>query len=245
MFQNTNVNVIIASVAVIIAAGVLGSVRQHPTHRSINVTGECMRELSKDRTAITLRIQNVEKDAAAANARTSQTYDRIAAFITENFKNAELETTEISSRERREWNQANKRNELIGFESTIRLDIVVRDRSEISKILANALANTNVMSEGLRSFVSPRALREGQDACIAEAMADARTKAGKLAASGGARVGRMTHASYHTNQNNHMPQPRRMMRSAGAVMDNAMAAPEIFARDETISITVNAGFDLR
>ena len=70
--------------------------------RKINVNGECLTSVPKDRTAITLRVTTLDKNAAKSMKMATE---KMAA-ITDYLKtiDVKMQTTEFNSYEKSEWN---------------------------------------------------------------------------------------------------------------------------------------------
>ena len=85
-----------------VASLALDFARQPGEVRKINVNGECLTSVAKDRTAITLRVTTLDKNAAVSMKKATE---KVAA-ITDYLKtiDVKMQTTEFDSYEKTEWN---------------------------------------------------------------------------------------------------------------------------------------------
>jgi uncharacterized protein YggE len=218
----------------------------------VSVTGECLRKVAKDRTAIVLEVKNLKPDSSAAVRASTATYNRISAYVAGvQAKNpdVEIETTRMDTYDKTEWNQALKKNVKLGVESVIGLEVSVASRDLIGEILAEVSKDKDVYTNGLRAYASKELLKEEQGACLAEAVRDARARAESLAAANGQKIGPMVSvSSYQTVSGGAQPVMYKA-RAANIMMADSVAesmpAPAIFAGNVDLSVTVNANFKLK
>ncbi len=255
--KNLNVNVIFISVIVILcfASYKIWDAEKYKGARQVVVRGECLKSVAKDRTAVTVEVKNLEKNASIANKKSMETYGKITNYIVElkkNFPDTDLETLAVESYERREWSESAKKNVLLGIESVIRLEITTPDKELVEKILAEISKYSDVYTNNLRMFTSKKLMKQEQEDCIAEATKNAKEKAKALAKAGGSKVGKLLNASFsQTAGVSSSGYVNTMMEFAvaedyeAAPRAKSFAAPALFTKDSEISVSVNATFELK
>jgi uncharacterized protein YggE len=249
--KDMNVNVVFGAAA-ILASAVFHALVPPPRLGEVSVAGECMKKVAKDRTAVVLEIKNLKKDSTAAVRASTETYNRISEYmlaVQSRVPGTELETTRMDTYDKTEWNQALKKNEKLGVESVIGLEISLADRALLGEILAEVSKNKDVYTNGLNMYASKELLKAGRDACLDEALKDARAKAETLARANGQEIGPMLSASSYQTVSGGGRTVEYKARVANMVMAEASmdsaAAPALFAGSAEISIGVNASFKLK
>ncbi|MEE1111378.1 MAG: SIMPL domain-containing protein, partial [Alphaproteobacteria bacterium] len=164
------------------------------TSRTISVNGECLTTAPRDKTAITLRV-SVLDDSAAESMRVATTQ---MSEITNYLKTlpVEMQTTQFNSYEKTEWNREAQKNEILGIETTVAVEVSASSIDTIETVLSHFAGQSNVFTENLRMYSSPETLKPIMDRCMAVAVQDARTRASVLASADNMRAGRMLSVSY-------------------------------------------------
>ena len=217
----------------------------------VSVSGECLKRVVKDRTAIILEIRNLRADASAAVRASTETYNGISDYmkgVRDANPGTELETTRMDTYDKYEWSQSKKRNEKLGVESVIGLEISTSDSALIGGILSAVSKNKDVYTNGLRTYVSKELLKSEQEACMSEAVKNARARAESIASANGQGIGPMVSAgSYQTVSRGPGPvlYKARVANMMVQQSEDEAGAPSIFSGAEEISVTVNAEFKLR
>jgi len=209
-------------------------------NRSVAVVGECIGRTVKDTTAITLRIQIMAPTGAESMATARNTYNITAAMLNQ-FDGLEIQTNRWESFERTEWDNNTQSQRTAGIQTTIGIEVSSKSASDIEDVLAKAEKIENVFPENLRMFASNEKLKPALEACINDAVQNARAKAETIAESEGARVGDMISAEYGRTADESMPRPM-LMRAMAA---DSVAGAGFFATDAEFSVTIRAVFQLR
>ena len=151
----------------ILTAGIIGAtaivdlifgIFDKPTEiRKINVSGECLTSVAKDRTAITLRVTTLDKNAAISMKKATE---KIAA-ITEYLKtiDVKMQTTEFNSYEKSEWNHELQKSENLGVETRIAIEVSAKKPEIIEEVLNKFAGQPDVFTENLRMFTSSEAMK--------------------------------------------------------------------------------------
>ncbi|MDR1696997.1 MAG: SIMPL domain-containing protein [Rickettsiales bacterium] len=256
--MNWNKNIVLSAVAAVVCAGILGwgIARDNNNFKTVNVTGECIRKVAKDRTSVVVEIKNLESTNTLATKKSMDTYKRVSDLVVamkEKNPKIELETQSINSYEKFEYQGAGseRRRVSVGFESVVELKIISDNGTEISEFLGSVSQMADVYTGSLTTFTSRQLMKSEQESCIAEATENARQKAQALADGGHTRLGRMTNASfYQTAVASNTGGMVRMAKAAPMMMETAadeagFGGPQIFSSDSDLSVTVNASFELR
>ena len=214
--------------------------------RKINVSGECLTSVAKDRTAITLRVTTLDKNAAKSMKMAT---DKMAE-ITDYLKtiDVKMQTTEFNSYEKTEWNHELQKSENLGIETRIAIEVSAKDPEIIESVLNKFAGQPDVFTENLRMFTSSEALKPVLDKCLSVALDDARARADALVSGDNLKAGKLLSVSY--DNVSYGERPVANYRLMGAKM--AMATAESFdtggsivGKDTEITVTVSATFEIK
>ena len=214
--------------------------------RKINVRGECLTSAPKDRTAITLRVTTLDKNAAVSMKMAT---DKIAE-ITEYLKtqDVKMQTTDFNSYEKSEWNHDLQKSVELGTETRIAIEVSATKPEIIEKILTKFAGNEDVYTENLRMYTSSETMKPILEKCLSIAVDDARTRADALVASNGLKAGKLLSVSYDNVSYNERPYSN--FRIMGAKMANTESASfdaggSLVSKDTEVSVSVSATFEIR
>ncbi len=214
--------------------------------RTINVSGECLTSVPKDRTAITLRVTTLDKNAAISMKMAT---DKMAA-ITDYLKtlDVKMQTTEFNSYEKTEWNHVTQKSENLGIETRIAVEVSANNPEIIADILNKFAGNENVYTENLRMFTSSETLKPALEKCLGTALEDARTRANALVANDKLRAGKLLSVSYGNASYNERPYANYRLMSAKMATTEDVALDtggSIVGKDTEITVSVNATFEIK
>jgi uncharacterized protein YggE len=217
------------------------------TERSVSASGTCRREIAPDRSSITMTAEFRDRDAQAATRKATEAFEALRKRILElKIDKLELETTEFSVNEVREWEK--DRSVMKGYQARAGLKVSSADFGFSSKVIGFAIKEGIKDIGGLQTFVSNSALDKARFDCLQEAVKDARAKAGKMAAAADSSLGKVLNMSESGGVE--MPQQPRMYmaKAASAEMaaDSASSSgPTIEGGKTTVTVQVQASFSLR
>lgn len=213
--------------------------------RTITVGGDCLASAPKDRTAITLRVQALDKSAA----KSMQTASAKASEINEYLKtlDVQVQTSEFNSYEKTEWNHVTQKSEELGIETVIALDVSAANVDTIEKVLNRFAGTPDVYVTNLRMFTATETLQPIVESCLGTAVENARVRADALAAGDGRRAGRLLAVSYGASSDVRPTANFRLAKAemVGASMDAAYAGGAITGKDTEVSVHVSAMFEIR
>ena len=212
----------------------------------INVNGECMTSVAKDRTAITLRVTTLDKNAAKSMRMATEKMAEITDFL--KTQDVKMQTTEFDSYEKNEWNHQLQKSENLGIETRISVEVSSKSQEEIEKILNKFAGQKNVYTENLRMFTSSETMKPAMEKCLSSAVENARARANALVAGDNRRAGKLLSVSYDNTSYNERPMAnyRLMAAKSVAMADEAIATGgSIVSKDTEITVSVSATFEIK
>jgi len=214
--------------------------------RTINVTGECLTSVPKDRTAITLRVTTLDKNAAVSMKMATEKM----AVITDYLKTVDvkMQTTEFDSYEKSEWNHVTQKSENLGIETRVAVEVSAKNPEIIEDILNKFAGQDDVFVGNLHMFTAQETLKPAMEKCLGAAVDDARTRANALVSGNGLRAGKLLSVSYGTNST--VERPYANYRLMGAKLATAESATfdtsgTIVGKDTEITVNVSATFEIK
>ena len=158
--------------------------------RVVTVTGKCIRSTLPDRGAVTATADFVEQDVQLASKKAMDGYEKLKASVQKlGLKNLELSTSESSINEEREWQR--DKSVFKGFRARMGLTVSTTDVTRLGEVISLAAKQGLRQVSGLSMFLSPEKEKTEREACLADAVANAKSKAESIAKSAGAKVGRI------------------------------------------------------
>ena len=214
--------------------------------RKINVNGECLTSAPKDRTAITLRVTTLDKNAAVSMKMATEKMSQITDYL--KTIDVKMQTTEYNSYEKTEWNHELQKSENLGIETRIALEVSAKDPEIIESVLNKYAGQEDVFTENLRMFTSTETMKPILEKCLGAAVEDARTRANALVANDGLKAGKLLSVSYDNVSYNERPYSN--YRLMGAKMATAESVSfdtggTIVGKDTEITVTVSATFEIK
>ena len=214
--------------------------------RKINVSGECLTSVPKDRTAITLRVTTLNNNAAVSMKQATEKM----AVITDYLKtlDVKMQTTEFESFEKSEWNHVTQKSEKLGIETRIAVEVSAASQEIIETILNKFAGQPDVYTENLRMFTSQETLKPAMEKCLGTALIDARARANALVADDGLRAGKLLNVSYGNVSYNERPVANYRVMGAKMAMDSSeemATGGSLVSKDTEITVTVSATFEIK
>ncbi len=214
--------------------------------RKINVNGECLTSAPKDRTAITLRVTTLDKNAAVSMKMATEKMSQITDYL--KTIDVKMQTTEYNSYEKTEWNHELQKSENLGIETRIALEVSAKDPEIIESVLNKYAGQEDVFTENLRMFTSTETMKPILEKCLGAAVEDARTRANALVANDGLKAGKLLSVSYDNVSYNERPYSN--YRLMGAKMATAESVSfdtggTIVGKDTEVTVTVSATFEIK
>lgn len=212
--------------------------------RTVAVSGECLTTAPKDRTAITLRVRSLDKNAAVSMKMASAKMSEITAFL--KTLDVEMQTTQFDSYEKTEWDREQQKSIVLGIETNIAVEVSADKMDTIEVVLAKFAGVENVYTENLRMFTSTETMKPIMENCLGVAVKNARTRAEAIATAEGKRVGKMVAVEYGNTRTPDI-RPSNFLRAAKmeVATDAAYAGGGFVSKDTEVSVGVSAVFEIR
>ena len=212
--------------------------------RKINVSGECLTSVPKDRTAITLRVTTLDKNAAKSMKMAT---DKMAE-ITDYLKtiDVKMQTTEFNSYEKTEWNHELQKSVDLGIETRIAVEVSSDDMEKIESVINKFAGQEDVYTENLRMFTSSETMKPALDKCLSVALDDARARANALVVGDNLKAGKLMSVSYDNVSYGERPVANyRLMGAKMATAESFDAGGSIVGKDTEITVSVSATFEIK
>ncbi len=212
---------------------------------TVRVTGSGMIRLKPDTVRVSMTLEGVEREYAAAIRRSADDTERVRdALCAAGFAREELKTHNFNVQTEYEGYQTEGvyRQRLIGYRFLHALMIEFPwDNERLGKALT-ALMNTALTPE-LRITYTVKDREAAKNALIGMAVADAKAKAEALAAAAGIRLKGIRHINYTIGEDEFAVHPAMF---AGAARKAALdcAAPEIVPEEITAEDTVTVVWEI-
>ena len=214
------------------------------TPRTITTSGECLTTAPRDRTAITLRVTTLDKNALKSMRDATAKIAEINAYLAN--LDVKTQTTEFNSYEKSEWNHTTQKSISQGTETTIALEVSSDNMDIIEQILNQFAGQENIYVGNLQMFTSAETLQPIVQDCMSAAVENARERATALAAGDNSYVGKMLSVSYDTSPNVATPTANyRLMSMAKAETMDAGAFGTLSTKDTNVSVVVSATFEIK
>lgn len=216
----------------------------YATERTVTVGGECSHYITSDRGSLTMTVENLDRDVKVANAKTSETYGILKIDLEKlGLKNFELETTEYSVFEQKDWE--NNKSVSKGYKSRMGLKISTSEISKLGDVMVTA--NKHAVSDigSLQTYVSDQKLKSMELDCLKEASEDSKKKAEVLAKSFNAKLDGILSVSDASVSFNPYPPRSGMAKFKSSNMESSlMSAPDVSAGKEKYTLKIQTTFKL-
>ena len=230
--------------ALLIVLAVVG-IAKKPEIRTINVSGECLTSAPKDRTAITLRVKTLDKNAAVSMKKATEKMAAITDYL--KTVDVQMQTTEFNSYEKTKWNRTLEQDETLGIETVIAVEVSAKDTELIASILNKYAGQEDVFADNLHMFTSSETLKPIMEKCMGAAVEDARVRANALVAPKN-KAGKLLSVSYGNTSYQERPMANyRLMGAKMATIESASfdTGGSIVGKDTEITVNVSATFEIK
>ena len=212
--------------------------------RKINVSGECLTSVPKDRTAITLRVTTLDKNAAKSMKMATEKMAEITDYL--KTIDVKMQTTEFNSYEKTEWNYELQKSVDLGLETRIAVEVSSDDMEKIESVINKFAGQEDVYTENLRMFTSSETMKPALDKCLSVALDDARARANALVAGDNLKAGKLLSVSYDNVSYGERPVANyRLMGAKMATAESFDAGGSIVGKDTEITVSVSATFEIK
>lgn len=215
------------------------------TPNTVSVSGECLTTAPRDRTAITLRVTTLDKNALKSMRDATQKVAEINNYLAA--LDVKTQTTEFNSYEKSEWNHNTQKSVNLGTETTIAIEVSGDNMDVIEQVLNQFAGQPNIYVGNLQMFTSAETLKPIMEECLSDAVRNARERATALVNGDNRSVGRLLNVSYG-NASYDAPTANYRLMAAKAVesMDTGAGAfGTLTNKDTNVRVTVSATFEIR
>lgn len=214
------------------------------TPRVISTNGECLTGAPRDRTAITLRVTTLDKNALKSMRDATKKITEINEFLAG--LDVKTQTTEFNSYEKSEWNHTTQKSVNLGTETTIAIEVSGDNMDVIEQVLNQFAGQPNIFVGNLQMFTSAETMQPIMQDCLSMAVENARVRATALANGDNVRVGKLLSVTYgDTTYDAPTANYRVMAAKMAAESLDAGAFGTLTNKDTNISVRVNATFEIK
>ncbi len=216
------------------------------TPDTVSTNGECLTTAPRDRTAITLRVTTLDKNALKSMRAATQQMAEINTYLAA--LDVKTQTTEFNSYEKTEWNHSTQKSVNLGTETTIAVEVSADNMDIIEQIINQFAGQPNIYVGNLQMFTSAETLKPIMEECLADAVRNARERANALVSGADRRVGKLLSVTYGNATYNAPTANYRLMAAkvASESMDmGAGAFGTLSSKDTNVSVKVSATFEIR
>lgn len=225
--------------------GTANDIAEQKEKSKINVSGECITSAPKDRTAITLRVTTVDKNAAKSMKMATEKMAAITDFL-KSQNDIKMQTTEFNSYEKSEWDHVAQKSVNLGIETRIAIEVSSSNIENIEKVLNKFAGQPDIYTENFRMFTSTETLQPIMEKCLGTAVENARQRANALVSADNRRAGKLLSVSYGDVSYNERPYANyRLMGAKMAVAESMDTGGSLVAKDTEITVSVSASFEIK
>ena len=212
-------------------------------NRTVSTTGVCLTSAPKDRTAITLNIRYLDKNASVSMKKASAKSNEITEFLkTEKLK---AQTISFNSYEKREWNDITRKQEVKGIETSISIEVSSDNIDKIDLVMKKFAGTPNVYLDDFRMFSSAETLKPIIEKCLGEAVANARQRANALLKGDKRKSGKLLSVQYETENQDFTPRNANFYKTGAVLEERAMDSFGFASKNTELSVTVSAVFEIK
>lgn len=215
------------------------------TPRTVSTNGECLTTAPRDRTAITLRVTTLNKNALQSMRSATEKMAEINNFLSA--LDVKTQTTEFNSYEKNEWNHQTQKSVNVGFETTIAVEVSADNMDTIEQVLNQFAGQPNIYVGNLQMFTSSETMQPIMEKCLGEAVKNAKERATALVSGDNRTVGKLLSVTYGNATYDYNPSNsyRLMAAKATAESMDAGAFGTLTSKDTNVSVKVSATFEIR
>ncbi len=216
------------------------------TPDTVSTNGECLTTAPRDRTAITLRVTTLDKNALKSMRAATQQMAEINSYLAA--LDVKTQTTELNSYEKTEWNHSTQKSVNLGTETTIAVEVSADNMDIIERVINQFAGQPNIYVGNLQMFTSAETLKPIMEECLGDAVRNARERANALVSGADRSVGKLLSVTYG-NATYDAPTANYRLMAAKATAESmdmgAGAFGTLSNKDTNVSVKVSATFEIR
>lgn len=212
--------------------------------KTVSTNGECLTTAPRDRTAITLRVTTLDKNALKSMRAATKQISEINEFLAT--LDVKAQTIEFNSYEKTEWNHVSQKSVNLGTETTIAVEVSTDNMDTIEQVLNQFAGQPNIYVGNLQMFTSAETLQPIMEKCLGDAVKNAKERAIALVAGDNRTVGKLLSVKYG-NTTYEAPTANYRLMAAKATTESmdAGALGTLTNKDTNVSVRVDATFEIR
>lgn len=211
---------------------------------TVSTTGECLTTAPRDRTAVTLRVTTLNKNALQSMRDATKKISEINAFLST--LDVKSQTTEFNSYEKTEWNHSTQKSVNLGTETTIAIEVSADNIDVIEQVLDQFAGQPNIYVGNLAMFTSAETMQPIMEKCLGAAVENARMRATALVRDEKRTVGKLLNITYGNASYDVNPTANyRMMAKAETMDTGAGAFGTLTSKDTNVTVRVSATFEIK
>jgi uncharacterized protein YggE len=208
----------------------------------IHVTGECLKKIAQDRAAVSIGTSTQAPTAQQAADETIKAHEKMKAEVTRLGLKDLLASTE-SYTVNQDCSYDGTKQVCSGFRARLSTRFETSEIAKIGEVIAVASKHSSQEVSQLQTFVSPELLKTERESCLEVATKNATSKAQKLAAGAGVRLGKLV--ALHEGASGTEPvQILRQQRAFVAAEASSIAesTPSIDSKPQELNVLVQATY---
>ncbi|VVC00320.1 Uncharacterised protein [uncultured archaeon] len=215
-----------------------------PDKRLISVSGSATDTYQPDNAVVSLGVDTLDKSASASQQQNADLSSKVrGALKAVGVPDEDIKTTSYSLNEEFQWNDLAKKSESTGFRAVNIIEVKLTDLSLTGKVIDAAAASGANRVNGITFSLSREREAQARSELLAQAAADAKDKAAKIASGFGVGI-----ASLYTASENYSYYPvYSAMNFAKDSAAGGIAAPStpITPGDVRVTVDISAQFELQ
>lgn len=241
----TNQTIVIAGITAVLLAIFCNIDRQKSETPKIDVVGECLTSVPKDKTAITLRVVAMDKNPAKSMQIATSKMNMITEYLKKE-TDVQMQTANFNSYEKTKWNSEKQESVVLGTETSISVEVSSDKTETIEKLLNTFAGDENIYTENLRLFTSKEKIKPVLEKCLSVAVENARERANALVSSDKKHAGKLLSVSYNDVSYGEHDYTNFRLMSAKAVSGTSFdTSGSIVSKDTEITVSVSATFEIK
>lgn len=214
------------------------------TERTITVSGKCLRKVSPDRGTVTLVAEFTEKTSALASKKAMETYEGLRkAIVKMNLKDVEMQTSEYNVQE--VYDYENNKRVSRGMKASLGLQVSTSEISRLGDLIALSSKFEINRVENLSTYLSRELTKTSEEACLTDAVKNARDKAEKMGVAAQAKIGEVQLIEENPRSGEPSPMPMMDVAAEASSARSKSLAPGIESKPETVAVSILVRFALK
>lgn len=232
------------TIATLLTAGITPTTLVHADTPppSISVTGECLKQIPRDRGATIISSSVVAPTAREASQKAIQQHEKIKDDIkAKNLADIVTSTVEYSVSQECDYTKSTGRT-CTGYRSTISTRFETPHIQDLEEVITISSNNGAENVSQLETFVAPATMKTERESCLDSATKNARSKAEKIASGAGVTLGNPLSINETSENQEYMP---RFAQSRAVGAEAKSVAFSIASSPFDLKVSVSATYAIK